>query len=233
MNTIIIPAETWEQMAAEAYSGSMIMEQEPKLLGQKKEGLYAVKAVEFKGFLYTSFGTCYCGYKAEGKRSTIYAYRLLPESMYSGETTTVYHDEEAIQAGLRKRGDHTGFLVTVRGKRLVCAESVQFILDLPNTKPIPLATAQAFDEEERRMAWRSILYRGAEIEWFSLNRHPVARYKKEGFPTRAILFWSSGKRIQQLSLGEEVALSPPELAEQHQDCPIRRPVREEQMSLFG
>jgi len=41
----------------------------------------------------------------EARKPYVDAYRLLPTSMYTGETTLAYHDEEAIRAGQRDRGE--------------------------------------------------------------------------------------------------------------------------------
>jgi len=190
---ISLPAEMWKVMA-DTYSAMAASEQSPgKLVG--------VKSAIYSGQRYTCFGVMYGPYRKKGG-SRVWAYRLVPESMYGGETTTVYHDEDAIKAGLRGRGDCTGLIVSVSGKRMVCAERVDFLIAPPTTKPVPLADAQAFNEKEQGYGYRSFRFSGQTPEWKYLNGHPVAVYKSDGEEMHAVLIWKKGKNIEEMWLGE-------------------------------
>lgn len=148
----------------------------------------------------------------EARKPYIDAYRLLPTSVYVGETTLVYHDEEAIQAGLRERGEHTGLIVSVNGKWMVCAERVRFVLGLPGTRPLSQPEAKAYDERQRKSGWRALWFNGRRPEWFSLHGHPVAVYREHATLGKdmAVLFWKLDGEIHELSIDSDVSLSPPE-----------------------
>jgi hypothetical protein len=209
MSQILVPAEQWETMAS-ANSCQIAAEQQCACEGSGHKPV-PVRTAEYGGYLYTAFATIYGPYGA-ARKPCVEAYRLLPRSMYSGETTSVYHDAEAIRSGLRERGDHTGLIVSVRGNKMVCADKVWFLMDLPGTRPLSQAEAESYDEWQRDYGWRAGWFNGALPEWFSLNRHPVARYR--GHATignnRAALFWKLGGAIQELSIADDVALFAPE-----------------------
>lgn len=77
--------------------------------------------------------------------------------IYEGATTLVYHDHEAINAGLRQRGDSTGLIVSVGGKLVVCAEWVDFLMEIPGTRALALAEAMVFDNNASRSGgWRAL-----------------------------------------------------------------------------
>lgn len=203
MDGIRVQAERWQRIA-QAYSAHLTAEHK----GHKP---IPVRTAEYGGFLYTAFSVMYGPY-GEARKPYIDAYRLLPTSVYVGETTLVYHDEEAIQAGLRERGEHTGLIVSANGRLMVCAERVRFILDLPGTPPLSLVEAKSHDECQRKSGWRALWFRGKEPEWFSLRGHPVAVYR--GHETlgddHAVLFWKLDGEIHELSIDSDVSLSPPE-----------------------
>jgi hypothetical protein len=203
MDGIRVQAERWQRIA-QAYSAHLTAEHK----GHKP---IPVRTAEYGGFLYTAFSVMYGPY-GEARKPYIDAYRLLPTSVYVGETTLVYHDEEAIQAGLRERGEHTGLIVSANGRLMVCAERVWFILDLPGTPPLSLVEAKSHDECQRKSGWRALWFRGKEPEWFSLRGHPVAVYR--GHETlgddHAVLFWKLDGEIHELSIDSDVSLSPPE-----------------------
>lgn len=205
MNQILIPAEQWETMAS-ANSCQIAAEQQCACEGSGLKPV-PVRTAEYGGYLYTAFSATYGPYGA-ARQPCVEAYRLLPRSMYSGETTSVYHDAEAIRSRLRERGDHTGLIVSVRGAKMVCADKVRFLMDLPGTRPLSQVEAVAFDERERVFGWRSGWFKGALPEWFSLKGHPVARYT--GHRTlgnnHEALFWKLGGAIQELSIADDVAL---------------------------
>ena len=118
------------------------------------------------------------------------------------------HDEEAIRAGQRDRGDHSGLIVSVKGKLMVCAERVRFLMDLPGTRPLSLAEASAYDEGERMIGWRALWYGGKEPDWFSLRGHPVAVYwgHKTLDDDRVVLLWKHDGAIHELGIGDDVLL---------------------------
>lgn len=202
MDKFLVPAELWQQIAS-ANSCHLAVE-------QKASRPVSVRTAEYGGFLYTAFGALH-GPFGEARKPYVDAYRLLPASMYTGETTLAYHDEEAIRAGQRDRGDHSGLIVSANGKLMVCAERVWFILDLPGTPPLPLVEAKSHDKCQRKSGWRALWFRGKEPEWFSLRGHPVAVYR--GHETlgdcHAVLLWKNNGKIQELSIADDVALSPP------------------------
>lgn len=194
--SIAVPAEAWETLS-ESYSAHLAVEQK----GSKPVG---VKATKYKGYLHTVFSVMF-GSWGSLSRPTINAYRLLPESMYEGDTTPIYHDKDAIAAGRRERGDHTGLIVSVKGSRMVCAEPVEFVLGLPTTRPLTLAEAQEFDALQQAAGWRALFYKGAPTEWGFLDGHPVVRYLG-GDDSHATLFWKRGKTIEELSISDEIQL---------------------------
>ncbi|WP_126448397.1 hypothetical protein [Sulfuricystis multivorans] len=202
MGSILIPAEKWVAIAA---SNSCHLAVEHK--GNKP---LPVRIASYEGFLYTSFSVSYGPY-GDAKKPCIDAYRLLPESMYIGDTTTAYHDEAAIQAGLRERGDLTGLIVSVGGERMVCAQKVQFLLDLPCTRPLSQDEAAAYDERHRKMGWRSLWFNGKTPEWWWLRGHPVAVYRAHRTlgTDMAVLLWKAHGEIHELAIDSDV-LSPPE-----------------------
>jgi len=205
MDSYQIPAEQWEAMAA---ANSCHLAAEHKGKGNKP---LPVRTVEYGGFLYTAFSAMYGPY-GEARKPYVDAYRLLPKLLYAGETTLVYHDEEAIQAGLRERGEHTGLIVSVNGKWMVCAGRVRFVLGLPGTCPLSLADAKDYDERQRRSGWRALWFGGREPEWFSLHGHPVAVYREHDTlgDDHAVLVWKHNGEIRELSIDDDVILSPPE-----------------------
>lgn len=216
--SIAVPAEAWETLS-ESYSAHLAVEQK----GSKPVG---VKAATYKGYLHTVFSVIF-GSWGSRCRPSINAYRLLPESVYEGETTPLYHDKEAVEAGRRERGDHTGLIVSVKGRRMVCAEPIKFVMDLPATRPLSLAEAQEFDAQQQVAGWRALFYRGAPTEWGFLNGHPVVRYLGDD-QSHASLFWRHGKTIGELSISDEIQLESliPEVLTASQS------VHTEQLALF-
>lgn len=199
MDKFLVPAEHWQRIAS-ANSCHIAVE-------QKADRPVSVLTAEYRGFLYTAFGTLH-GPFGEARKPYVDAYRLLPMSMYTGETTLVYHDEEAVRAGQRERGDHTGLIVSVKGKLMVCAERARFIMDLPGTRPLSLAEAKAYDENQRMSGWRALWYGGKEPEWYSLRCHPVAVYRghKTLDKDKAVLFWGHNGVMHELGIDDDVLL---------------------------
>ncbi len=199
MKTLTVPAERWNELAA-VNSCQLAVEHQGK-------GAISVRAIEHDGFMITAFATLYGPY-GESRKSYVDAYRLLPAEMYEGETTLVYHDEEAIQAGRRGRGDHTGLMVSIKGKLMVCAQKLRIFMGLPGTRPLSLAEASAHDEHERSMGWRALWFESRTPEWFSLSGHPVAVYRhhKTLGEDHAVLIWKSRGAIHEMSIDDDVPL---------------------------
>lgn len=141
-------------------------------------------------------------------KPTVWAYKLLPLSWYGGETTTIYHDEEAITAGRRNRGDLSGLIVLAKGKKLVCAEQVLFLKGLPKTRPMQLADAQSFDRECAQYGWRALYCSNSLPIWKSLDGHPVAEYKTDEGEKSPVLFYREGKTIYEMKLEADIPLLP-------------------------
>lgn len=201
MSQISVPVEQWEGFA-KSNSCSNAVEQK----GGKP---VSVRTFSYGGFIYTSFGTMFGSY-GSGIKPTIYAYKLLPESLYQGVTTPIYHDDEAIKNGARERGDMIGLVVSVAGKLAVCAEKVDFLCGLPSTRPLSIEEAKAFNTTQEDAGWRSLFYDGS-CSWFTLNGHPVAVYEKER-NSSAVLFWRGGGSVQEMSIADDVELSSIEMA---------------------
>lgn len=231
MKKITVPANHWEALT-KSYSAQYVSEQ-----NLKKGQVVKVKGVACQGALYTSFGIYYGTFGAT-RKPTIEAYRLLPMSMHRGETTLVYHDEQAIQAGTRKRGDHQGLVVRVQRDDLVCSERVDIEMSLPDTQPLSLAEARAHEAEYRPAGWRP-LWRSEdpfnESTWFSLEGHPVVRYgAAAGSHTLVQLLWTDGQRIHEMTLANDLELataidSPSAFATQSR----KTQAAEEQLALFA
>lgn len=199
---VIVPAERWLGIT-KAYSA--------QIAGEHRGGKpIPVRTATYNGFLYTVFSIVHGQYGPKPPR--IEAYRLLPPSQYTGETTLVYHDEKAIQVGLRERGDHAGLIVSVNGKSMVCAQRVWFVLGLPGTRPLSLAEAVDYDSSQRRFGWRALWFSGKEPAWFSLRGHPVAVYHDRAtfHDDHAVMLWKANGEILELSIDGSVSLSPPE-----------------------
>ena len=132
--------------------------------------------------------------------------------------------------GLRERGEHTGLIVSANGKLMVCAEGVRFILGLPGTRPLSLAEAKDYDERQRGSGWRALWFGGKEPEWFSLRGHPVAVYRNHRtlHEDYAVLLWKVKGAIHELSIDDDVILSP---SEELQTAPSA-PSVEGRFSLF-
>lgn len=219
MNQQMIPAEEWRRIAETAYSTD-------KAIEHTGSGPVPVRSAQYGGHLYVVFSILHGPYGINSQ-PWIEAWRLLPEAMYTGETTLVYNDKHAIQAGLRKRGDHTGLVVSVQGRRMVCAERVRFTLGLPGTRPLSFEEAKAADERRRTSGWISLRFSGIEPEWFSLQGHPVALYRGADGDF-ATLLWKHRRMTYEMPIAGDVPLSP---IWHLGDTPKRR-VDEEQLALF-
>lgn len=220
-----IPEEHWRRIT-DAYSTMQAVE-------QKGDNPISARTVEYQGYLHTVFGIVYCSYGKESKPSAD-GYRLLPESIYDGETTTVYHDDEAIRAGLRERGDHTGLIVSVKGRRIVCAKPLRFQKGLPGTLPMSLSKAEEYDQRQQQAGWRALFYKHAIITWHSLNGHPVVCYSSDERDTVTTLFWIDHKgEIHEMNLDETMELSSVEQVQANTNALPPTTQQQEQLVLFS
>lgn len=216
MKEILLPAETWEE-----YSDMINC---LALSQQKGNEVVSVKAFEHSGYLHMPHAGMHCNYSTD-RSSTLYTYRLLPEDLMEGETT-VWHDEKAITAGLRDRGDHSGLIVSVRGTRMVCAFPVLFIKGLPSQAcRVSIADAMAHDKSNRKWGWRSH-YQGNEPTWMSLSGHPVVRYSNGGNEIHVVL-WRQGKDIEEMAVAPSSKFGNPQ-----EFLEISKTGHEPQMALF-
>jgi hypothetical protein len=168
----------------------------------------------------------------------IQAYELDLPSRYPGETTLVYHDEQAILDGRRQRGDHTGLLVDTVGQTMVCARATRIYCGLPTTPALTLEQAKDCEEENRLSGWRSFFARGAHVSWHSLGGHPVIRHDlPTGERFQTLLWRMDDQRVRDFRLDRSVAL---ESVDQLVTAPVM-PSRsvpgigtaETQLGLFG
>lgn len=198
-HTIEVPAERWEELANinSCLAGCSF--------DPKKGKPLAVKSDVFQGNRYTSFGTLYGPWGAKCK-PTIWAYRLVPEALYDGEMTMVYHDEAAIADGRRNRGDHAGLVVTVNGHRMVCADRVNLVSGLPGTPPLSLPEAHAWRDRVTSSAFPD----GREVTWHAYAGHPVIRYHTGRGISSALLWSIDGRQVTEMWLEEELELDSPD-----------------------
>jgi hypothetical protein len=140
---IHLPAEVWESLT-HINSCSLAVEQKPGTL-------ISVHAEDVRGKRYTAFGTMY-----RGTNSVISAWEMLPESLYPGETTDIYHDEQAIAEGRRDRGDMRGLRVKHKGTVYVLASRADLVKDLPSPSvTLTMAEAEAHERNSSSTGWRS------------------------------------------------------------------------------
>lgn len=202
---ILLPAEDWVE-CTEAYSANLYE-------GLKSGKLCKVRLFEYRGYLYTVFGVYY-GPQGDSISGRILAYRLLPEELFLGEKTEVYHDEKAIVEGRRERADHKGLIVLAKEKRMVCEKAICFRRGLPNTAPISISEAERH-EQMQHGGWRALYWKGVRPSWKSLRQHPVALYEKPG-RKNSVLLWKRGGRIEEIFLENHLELdeiAPPSLAQ--------------------
>lgn len=196
---INLPAQEWEK-ALTSYSAQRAVETPAGKLVQ-------VRTYAHGGQLYTSFGATHTRF-GSSSRSSINAYTLIPCELWHGNTTRIYHDEEAILQGHRARGDHTGLIVAVKGREMVCAETIAFEADLPTVKPLDLETAKKHDRSSRGSGWRSNYKNGGRTEWLMHMGHPVVRYFDVSGETTMVLLWNNCGIIEDFYLAEDFKVIP-------------------------
>ena len=220
--TIFVPAETWVTFTM-AYSADLAVE-------HKGHNPLSVRTFRHGGSLYTVFACCYGRYSQIINSYYVEAWRLVLEAAFKGETTDVYHDEKAIASGRRRRGDMAGLVVSVGGKRMVCAEEIHFHQDLPGVAPMTITEAKAYDGKARGSGWRALFYKSRKPKWHSLKGHPVARYAIGDDPEKVhtVLFWRDGKTVSEMTLCNDVPLNAPPKPQTDSTAPLGSP----QLSLF-
>lgn len=187
---VTAPAQEWEEWAALCCA--------MRLAEAKTGDVINVPAREHGGFLYAVFSVTYGGFSGE---YVAYAWQLVPSALFNG-TPWTYVSGYDFEEGVRKRGDNTGMLVSVRGSELVCAKRVQFVRDLPTVAPITGRQACNHEAEASRYGWRAMRFKGVTPQWGLLQRHPVAVYVNPTTGDRAaVLLWTHKGVIQDLYLG--------------------------------
>lgn len=178
VETITLPLEEFEKASSACYALMKLSEQ------QVKNGIatpVSVPAIRINGILVTGMGGCH-----HGLDSQFDAWELTPEETYQGPTTTRYHDEDAIKAGLRDRGDSTGLVVTYRGSRMVLTRRIAVISGAPSLQhAVSLEDAKAYDATPGQGHWRS------------MSGDPVRWIEKEGF-VFAVFAERHGKELTML-----------------------------------
>lgn len=200
MDTITVLAEKWERLTS-MYSGMLASEQGSSRKKASDPDLVKVKTAQVSGRLYTSFGICHGGLDS----SYIEAWELCPDSEYSGPTHVTYHDQAAVDAGLRGRSDHEGLLVSWKGKRHVLTRPAKILMGLPSIETAPsLEEAQAYDKASSRFGWRALWCKGSAPRWMILSGFPAATYTKTRGPagTLTMLYYRLGKRIGELRMDD-------------------------------
>jgi hypothetical protein len=183
--SISIPSQVWAE-AADAYCGDRLSE---TAVGD----VVTVKEFTHGGFLYAVFATKTGGWSGD---YVVYAWQLHPLQAYSGRTTGAICASEWDR--LRARGDKTGMIVKVRGKKMVCAKPVNFVRSLPTVTPLSIEEAMTFELSLRKSGWRSYSFRDATSIWSSLAGHPVCTYARtDANPEVNILFWKGSGPIQE------------------------------------
>lgn len=193
-----IPIQVWHEAAQRL----ALM----NLCNQKEAEIVSVPTFEYEGFLYMGNGATYMPYSSN-RSSSVSAYRLLPEVMFTGKTTTKYHDEEAIANGSRRRGDLTGLIVSVNRRKMVCAERTTFLATLPTTVPLKLSEAKEFDLASRKYGWRVFTAKGVEPTWDFLRGHPVAFYVDHDKDVDLrVLYWKYQNSVMEMSLHNDIPM---------------------------
>lgn len=178
--TIVLPFEKFEKASSACYALMKLSEQ------RVKDGIaipVAIPAIKIGGMLVTNMGGSY-----QGLESKFDAWELSPETTYQGPTTPRYHDEEAIKAGLRKRGDHTGLLVTYRGTRMVLTRKITIKASAPSLQyAVSLVDAKKYDSDGSHGAWREF-YCGP-VRWVEKAGFTLAIFTKPNDEETTMLYY--------------------------------------------
>lgn len=196
MEEITIPQQHW-------YSASQRLAL-MNLTSQKRAEVVSVPVFEHSGYAYMGNSAIYTAFGSDEK-SSIGAYRLIPKSLFKGETTTVYHDPEAINRGERERGNLVGLIVSVKKQLMVCSTMVKFVASLPTTAPISLSEAKKHAASFQSIGWRKSVLDAVTPLWNHINGHPVASYNNPDMNFCChVLFWRLQNEVHEMSLGQSV-----------------------------
>jgi len=196
VQTLVVPAQEWMDIA-EAYSADLLAD----FKGSK--GAASVRATQHRGHLITTVGVIWGG--LDGGGMTI-SYRLLPQSLYSGQTWMNPQDLAAQYEQGRVRGDETGLVVKANGSQVVLAQKVQFQRALPTCSPLPLARAVEYHRRNSRWGWRAMHFQQAQIRWGLLNGHPVSCHTNPDGEVRQVLYWLYKEDVQEILVSPGCAL---------------------------
>ncbi|WP_336107810.1 hypothetical protein [Thalassospira sp. CH_XMU1420-2] len=229
--SIVVPAEEWQRLT-KACDLVRINEQTMKMKPGAEKPV-SVKVEPLGAHLYTAFCVCF-GSFSNLRSSYIGAYRLCPLDAYTGKTTILYHDEDAIKNGERERGDMTGLIVTHRGKSYVCQERTHILRDLPEDR-LYLEVAKAHEaklfESNALGCTRNREREEHGVVWRTCQGHPIACYGESRY-----LCWQNRDTIEFTSidpsytLDSEIELDPA-VAAAHWASPVGH-TPTEQLSLF-
>lgn len=185
IETITLPFEEFDKASSACYA---LMKLSAQQLKNGVATLVSVPAIKINGILLTGMGGSY-----HGLESQFDAWELSPEETYQGPTTAFYHDEDAIKAGLRNRGDHTGLVVKYRGSRMVLTRKISVKAGAPSLKyAVSLVDAKSYDATEGNMGWRD-QYDGA-IQWIEKEGFVFAVYvSKHPAKDLTILFYRNAR----------------------------------------
>lgn len=194
---VVLPVQEWVRFA-NAYCGERFAEADGK-------NVMSVPAIQYGGYLHAIVSCQYGGVTSEHLAN---GYRLVPVSMFHGDTVEHLDWRDPATVEKRRRGDMTGLVVKVNGKRLVCAKAVNFVRDLPTVPPVSLKDAKEFDERSSTMGWRSMRNAGAEITWRALKGHPVAIYDHPLHMSRlSVLYWQGEHGVEEYVLHQSLDAS--------------------------
>lgn len=180
--THYLPLEIFNSAASASYC-LMQMTEQKVVNGQAKP--VSAKAVRLNNRLYTNMGGSWHGVNCEYQ-----AWELIPEAEYTGDTTTIYYDPEAIESGRRERGDHTGLMVTNQGCRYVLANQILIRSTLPSRHcAVSLSEAKEHDRKNSRWGWRS-KYGTEDVTWIEKKGFAIALFGvAEGEKRAAMLYY--------------------------------------------
>lgn len=187
---VFLPLDAWKPAYEAMRSLDLLME------ADGRNGRVArVRAAPLGGFLHASTGACFG--PVDGAEFT--AYPLIPATLYRGETTLLWHDEAAIEAGRRERGDSTGLVVEHGGRRFVFGPSITVRSSMPSgVCSLSVADAKAF------IGAAPGRVRGKTLQWCTAAGFPVrlgtTRYPAD--PCCAELFYRVGNGIASAYVGE-------------------------------
>lgn len=178
-----LPFERWDAASSDAYAVHQLVEQ--KIFPNGVGSIVSVNAIRLNGRLYVSTGGCH-----HGLQSFFEAWALVPEASFRGETTTRWHDDAAIDAGKRKRGDHRGLIVMHRGQRYVFDRKIEVHATLPSpSQAVGVQEAIAHAEQDLTLGYSRSESGSKDIEWKQLAGFTVGVFDHRGQDPRWMLYY--------------------------------------------